>query len=145
MLDPRLFRTELDYVTAQLSRRSFNFDPTAYSALETRRKDIQIKTQELQNERNSRSKAIGQAKAKGEDVQPLLDQVQHLGDELKAAEAELTDIQTAMTTLMESIPIFWMPVYLRAKAKKPMWKSAAGATCRNLLLNLKTMWTWVNS
>jgi len=104
MLDPRLFRTELDYVTAQLSRRSFNFDPTAYSALETRRKDIQIKTQELQNERNSRSKAIGQAKAKGEDVQPLLDQVQHLGDELKAAEAELTDIQTAMTTLMEGIP-----------------------------------------
>jgi len=104
MLDPRLFRTELDYVTAQLSRRSFNFDPTAYSTLETRRKDIQIKTQELQNERNSRSKAIGQAKAKGEDVQPLLDQVQHLGDELKAAEAELTDIQTAMTTLMEGIP-----------------------------------------
>jgi len=104
MLDPRLFRTELDYVTAQLNRRSFNFDPGAYSELETRRKDIQIKTQELQNERNSRSKAIGQAKAKGEDVQPLLDQVQHLGDELKAAEAELADIQTAMTTLMESIP-----------------------------------------
>jgi seryl-tRNA synthetase (EC 6.1.1.11) len=58
----------------------------------------------LQNERNSSSKAIGMAKAKGEDVQPLLDQVQHLGDELKAAETELSDIQAKMTALMEGIP-----------------------------------------
>lgn len=104
MLDPRLFRTELDFVTGQLSRRSFNFNPAAYLELETRRKDIQVKTQDLQNERNSRSKAIGQAKAKGEDVQPLLDQVQHLGDELKAAEAALAEIQADMTALMEGIP-----------------------------------------
>jgi len=104
MLDPRLFRTELDFVTSQLQKRSFAFNPESYSELENRRKDVQVKTQELQNERNSRSKAIGQAKAKGEDVQALLDQVQHLGDELKAAEAELADIQDEMTTLMEGIP-----------------------------------------
>ena len=104
MLDPRLFRTELDFVKEQLSRRSFDFNPDYYSELEARRKDIQVKTQELQNERNSRSKAIGIAKAKGEDVQPLLDQVQHLGDELKAAEIELSDIQALMTALMEGIP-----------------------------------------
>jgi seryl-tRNA synthetase len=104
MLDPRLFRTELDFVTEQLSRRSFNFNPESYTELESRRKSVQIKTQELQNERNSRSKAIGQAKAKGEDVQPLLDEVQHLGDELKAAEAELSEIQREMETLMEGIP-----------------------------------------
>ncbi|MFA6051399.1 MAG: serine--tRNA ligase [Methylobacter sp.] len=104
MLDPRLFRTELDFVKEQLSRRSFDFDPEYYSGLEARRKDMQVKTQELQNERNSRSKAIGQAKAKGEDVQPLLDQVQHLGDELKAAEAELSEIQAEMNALMEGIP-----------------------------------------
>ena len=65
---------------------------------------MQVKTQELQNERNSRSKTIGQAKAKGEDVQPLLDQVQHLGDALKAAETALADIQQEMETLMEGIP-----------------------------------------
>ncbi|MDD1624075.1 MAG: serine--tRNA ligase, partial [Methylococcaceae bacterium] len=65
---------------------------------------VQVKTQELQNERNSRSKAIGQAKAKGEDVQPLLNQVQHLGDELKAAETALAGIQAEMETLMEGIP-----------------------------------------
>ena len=104
MLDPRLFRTELDFVKEQLSKRSFDFNPDYYSELEARRKDIQVKTQELQNERNSRSKAIGIAKAKGEDVQPFLDQVQHLGDELKAAEIELSDIQALMTALMEGIP-----------------------------------------
>jgi len=104
MLDPRLFRTDLDFVKEQLIRRSFNFNPESYAELEARRKDVQVKTQELQNERNSRSKAIGQAKAKGEDAQPLLNQVQHLGDELKAAETELAGIQAEMETLMEGIP-----------------------------------------
>ena len=104
MLDPRLFRTELDFVKEQLARRSFHFNPESYAELEARRKAVQVKTQELQNERNSRSKAIGQAKAKGEDVQPLLDQVQHLGDALKAAETALADIQQEMETLMEGIP-----------------------------------------
>ncbi len=104
MLDPRLFRTELDFVTEQLARRSFNFDSAAYVALEAKRKSVQVKTQELQNERNSRSKAIGQAKAKGEDVQPLLDQVQHLGDALTVAEGELSAIQSEMEAIMEAIP-----------------------------------------
>jgi len=104
MLDPRLFRTDLDFVTEQLARRSFTFNPEAYIELEARRKDVQVKTQDLQNERNSRSKAIGLAKAKGEDVQPLLDQVQHLGDELKAAETQLNDIQQDMDALMAGIP-----------------------------------------
>jgi seryl-tRNA synthetase len=104
MLDPRLFRTELDFVKEQLGRRSFAFDPEPYIALETRRKEVQVRTQELQNERNSRSKAVGQAKAKGQDAQPLLDQMQNLGDELKTAEAALAEIQKEMTLLMEGIP-----------------------------------------
>jgi seryl-tRNA synthetase len=104
MLDPRLFRTDLDLVKEQLNRRSFDFNAEYYSDLEARRKAVQVKTQELQNERNSRSKAIGQAKAKGEDVQPLLNQVQDLGDQLKEAETELSEIQEKMTTLMEGIP-----------------------------------------
>ena len=73
-------------------------------ALEAKRKSVQVKTQELQNERNSRSKAIGQAKAKGEDVQSLLDQVQHLGDALSAAELELSAIQAEMEAVMEAVP-----------------------------------------
>ncbi|WP_020483476.1 serine--tRNA ligase [Methylomonas sp. MK1] len=104
MLDPRLFRSDLELVLQQLQRRGFQFDAAVYQALEDRRKEVQVKTQELQNERNTRSKAIGQAKAKGEDVQPLLDQVADLGDQLKAAESELNDIQNQLSVLMEGIP-----------------------------------------
>ncbi len=104
MLDPRLFRSELDAVKKQLERRSYAFDTVAYEDLESRRKAIQIKTQELQNEKNKSAKSIGQAKAKGEDIQPLLDQVQNLGEQLKQAETELSVIQHEMTSLMEAIP-----------------------------------------
>jgi seryl-tRNA synthetase len=104
MLDPKLFRTELDYVTAQLARRGFAFDAKAYTEMESRRKDVQVRTQDLQNERNSHSKAIGQAKAKGEDIQPLMEQVQDLGDQLKQAESELDEIQTSITAMLEYIP-----------------------------------------
>ena len=104
MLDPRLFRTDLDKVKQQLDRRSFAFDPAPYIALETRRKEVQVKTQELQNERNSRSKLVGQAKAKGEDVQPILEQMQHLGDDLKGAESELAQIQAELDAILKVIP-----------------------------------------
>jgi seryl-tRNA synthetase len=104
MLDPKLFRTELDHVTEQLARRGFAFDAKAYAELESRRKDVQVRTQDLQNERNSRSKAIGQAKAKGEDIQPLMDQVQHLGEQLRQAENELAEIQSSITAMLEYIP-----------------------------------------
>lgn len=104
MLDPRLFRTDLDFIERQLERRAFEFNSVYYAELEARRKEIQVRTQELQNERNSRSKSIGQAKANGEDIQPLLDQVQHLGDQLKEAEASLSEVQVKMTELMEGIP-----------------------------------------
>ena len=106
MLDPRLFRTDIELVKQQLRRRAIDFDSETYEELEVRRKDIQVKTQDLQNERNTRSKSIGQAKAKGEDIQPLLDQVQHLGDELKAAESELSEILVKITAILEGIPNF---------------------------------------
>lgn len=104
MLDPHLFRSDLEFVKAQLKRRAIDFDADFYTDLENRRKAVQVKTQELQNERNSRSKLIGQAKAKGEDVQPILDQVQGFGEQLKAAETELADIQLQMKNLMEGLP-----------------------------------------
>jgi seryl-tRNA synthetase (EC 6.1.1.11) len=104
MLDPRLFRADLENVKKQLDRRSFTFDTAAFEALENKRKTVQIRTQELQNERNKSSKSIGQAKAKGEDIQPLLDQVQNYADQLKASEIELAQIQQEMTTLMSAMP-----------------------------------------
>ena len=104
MLDPRLFRSELEYVQQQLQRRQFAFDAAAYQSLEDRRKAIQVKTQDLQNERNTRSKAVGQAKAQGQDIQPILAQMQDLGDQLKQAESELEGIQSELNSLLEGIP-----------------------------------------
>jgi len=104
MLDPRLFRNDLDQVVLQLKNRGFNLDVETFSRLETERKRIQICTQTLQNERNMRSKSIGQAKAKGEDIRPLLEAVENLGDDLKLAETNLTEIQAQLENLLLGVP-----------------------------------------
>ena len=104
MLDPKRLRTELREVAAQLKRRGFELDTEALRALEERRKELQVETQALQNERNTRSRSIGQAKAAGEDIQPLLDEVAGLGERLKAAEAELEAVQGRLEALALGIP-----------------------------------------
>jgi seryl-tRNA synthetase len=104
MLDAKLIRNELEHVAGQLARRGFKLDVAAISALEDERKTIQVETQQLQNERNKSSKAIGQAKAKGEDVQSLLDAVANLGDKLKAAEERLEQIQNQLNDILLGIP-----------------------------------------
>ncbi len=104
MLDPRLFRTQLDEVEAQLARRSFKLDTEVFRELENQRKEIQGRTQALQNERNTRSKLVGQAKARGEDIQPILAEMQHLGDDLKRMEGELEGIQAKLEDLLLGIP-----------------------------------------
>ncbi len=104
MLDPKRLRSELDDVAAQLKRRGFELDSVAFSALEEKRKSVQTRTQELQNTRNSRSKNIGQAKARGEDIAPLLAEVSQLGDELKAAEQEQAAVQDELKTLILGLP-----------------------------------------
>ncbi|MDD1650138.1 MAG: serine--tRNA ligase, partial [Methylococcaceae bacterium] len=104
MLDPRLIRSDIDLVVAQLARRSFPLDTAAITELETRRRDVQARTQSLQNERNSRSKLIGQAKARGEDLQPLLAEAESFGDRLKKLESELDEIQTKLENLLLGIP-----------------------------------------
>ena len=104
MLDPKRFRTELDEIAAQLARRGFALDTDRIRALEERRKALQVRTQELQNERNTRSRSIGRAKAAGEDIQPLLDAVADLGEQLKAAEAELAEVQGALREILLGVP-----------------------------------------
>jgi seryl-tRNA synthetase len=104
MLDPQLLRNNPDDVKQAMQRHGADLDVDAFNVLETQRKEIQVKTQTLQSERNSRSKSIGQAKAKGEDIQPLLDSVSQLGDELKAAEAELNDVQAQLQDIQLSLP-----------------------------------------
>ncbi|MGR9099592.1 MAG: serine--tRNA ligase [Gammaproteobacteria bacterium] len=104
MLDPRLLRTDMDFVKKQLSKRGFVLDADFYGELESRRKEIQIKTQDLQNERNTRSKAIGQAKSRGEEIQPMLDEVRNLGERLKETEMELEEIQHQLDGFLLEIP-----------------------------------------
>ena len=104
MLDPQLLRNDPEYVKKAMQRHGSDLDVDLITALETRRKAIQVKTQTLQNERNTSAKAIGIAKSKGEDIQPLLDSVSLLGDELKAAEAELNDIQAQMQSIQYALP-----------------------------------------
>ena len=104
MLDPKRLRSELEQTAIQLARRGYALDTTTLNTLENQRKTLQVRTQELQNERNTQSKAIGNAKAKGQDIQPLLSAVATLGDQLKQAESELETIQDQLTTLQLGIP-----------------------------------------
>ena len=96
MLDPLLLRTQLDATAAQLARRGFVLDTAALATLEAERKQVQTATQELQNLRNTRSKTIGNAKARGEDTAALMAEVAGLGDQLKANEQRLAGIQGAL-------------------------------------------------
>jgi len=104
MLDPKLLRTDLNAVAAGLARRGFVLDVAKIERLEAERKAAQTEAERLQAERNARSKAIGQAKARGEDVQPLLDEVASLGDRLEAAKARFAAIAEQLDALMLTLP-----------------------------------------
>jgi seryl-tRNA synthetase len=112
MLDPKLFRTDIETTAALLAKRGYTLDTTSLKQLEEQRKALQIQTQELQNQRNTRSKSIGQAKARGEDIQPLLAEVSKLGSELEASKesqnlvlAQINDIVSAVPNLIhDSVP-----------------------------------------
>jgi len=104
MLDPRLLRSDINLVATQLARRGYTLDTGTLQKLDERRKGIQIATQQLQAERNSRSKAIGKAKAAGEDITPLLQEVEGLGAQLKAREDELITLQGELNAMLMGIP-----------------------------------------
>jgi seryl-tRNA synthetase len=105
MLDPALLRSQPAELAVRLREsRGFDLDVEVLESLETERKQLQVRTQELQNLRNTRSKAIGQAKAKGEDVAALLAEVAGFGDELKASEVRLDDIRAQIEAIALGIP-----------------------------------------
>lgn len=105
MLDPNLLRQHLAETAARLREsRGFDLPVSRIESLEAERKQIQVRTQELQNLRNTRSRAIGQAKAKGEDVAPLLAEVAGFGDELKASETRLEAIQADIEAIVLGVP-----------------------------------------
>ena len=104
MLDSKLLRTNIKFVVEELNRRNFSFDVVEFNKLEDQRKVIQVQTQDLQNLRNTKSKAIGQAKASGENIEPLLEEVSDLGEKLDNAKSALNDLQVKIDEIVMAIP-----------------------------------------
>jgi seryl-tRNA synthetase len=109
MLDPQLLRTDPEAVATALKPRGYELDVTAWRELESRRKELQIRLQELQNQKNQSAKSIGQAKARGEDIQPLLEQVRHLGEELGQSESEFNEVRTRQQAWLLEMPNLALP------------------------------------
>jgi len=104
MLDILALRNDLDTVVARLASRKFDFDTAKFSALEQERKTVQTRTQDLQAKRNASSKQIGIAKSKGEDVAAIMAEVAGLGEQLKADEARLGELQAELQGLLLNVP-----------------------------------------
>ncbi|WP_318515089.1 serine--tRNA ligase [Photobacterium leiognathi] len=106
MLDSKLLRTELDETAEKLARRGFTLDVETLRNLEEKRKSLQVKTEELQALRNSRSKSIGQAKAKGdhEEAERIMAEVGNLGSELDEAKKALAELQAELDVITQSVP-----------------------------------------
>lgn len=104
MLESKLLRGNIDFVVEQLKRRNFSFDVKEFNELENQRKTIQVQTQDLQNLRNTKSKSIGQAKASGDNIELLLEEVSELGEKLDNAKAQLQEIQSKISEIVLSMP-----------------------------------------
>lgn len=104
MLDPKLVRANPEAVAEQLKKKHFDFPVERFKALEEQRRQAQISAENLQNERNTRSKSIGKAKASGEDIAPLLAEVSDLGEQLDKAKAELADVAAQLDDILMGVP-----------------------------------------
>lgn len=104
MIDPKLIRSDLNNVVKRLNTRGYVLDADSVNRLEARRKEVQVRTQELQSRRNASAKEIGKVKAAGQDAAPLLAAVANFGDELKQAEAEQDEVQQQLDGILLDIP-----------------------------------------
>ena len=104
MLDAKLLRGQLQEVADRLASRGFSLDVARIESLEERRKAVQTRTEQLQAERNARSKSIGQAKARGEDIAPLMADVERMANELASGKLELDGIQAELDAILLEIP-----------------------------------------
>lgn len=104
MLDAKIVRANPEEIAQLLKKKGYEFPVAQFTELENQRKQLQVDTENLQNERNTRSKGIGKAKAAGEDIQPLLAEVADLGSKLDAAKAELGTVQEQLDDLLSGVP-----------------------------------------
>lgn len=104
MLDAKLLRANLQDVADLLKKKNYQLDVVRVTELEAQRKSIQTETEQLQNDRNSRSKNIGQAKAAGEDIAPLIAEMNSMGERLDECKAQLTDVQAQLDDILSGVP-----------------------------------------
>jgi seryl-tRNA synthetase len=104
MIDIQILRKDIDSAAARLAARKFKLDVAAFNAMEAERKQIQMRTEELQSKRNTLSKQIGMLKGKGEDASAVMAEVSSIGEELKASEVRLEVVQAKMSEFMLTIP-----------------------------------------
>lgn len=104
MLDPKLVRSSIDIIATKMQNRGFVVDVAKFNALEEQRKQLQVKMQDLQNERNVRSKEVGIAKATGKNVDDVLKSLKELSEKLKLTEEEFASIQVDMDDFLARIP-----------------------------------------
>ncbi|QIZ76646.1 serine--tRNA ligase [Ferrimonas lipolytica] len=104
MLDSKLLRNDVAQIAERLASRGFILDVTRLNELEERRKSLQVETEQLQADRNSRSKSIGQAKARGEDIAPLLAEVSNMGEQLDQKKSDLNALMAEIDSVAAAIP-----------------------------------------
>ncbi|OZC37162.1 serine--tRNA ligase [Marinobacter vinifirmus] len=104
MLDPKRVRTQTEEIARRLAIKNFEFDVATFERLEESRRAIQVRTETLQSEQNKRSKSIGKAKASGEDIKPLLEEVDNLKRQKAEAEDELRSVQESLNAFFAGIP-----------------------------------------
>lgn len=104
MIDPKLLRQDAQAVAEQLAVRGMTFDVAHYQQLEAKRRELQTDMESLQQERNAKSKEIGQAKGRGEDIAPLVAATQNLGEQLDGAKAAFESLQTELDAFLAGIP-----------------------------------------
>jgi len=104
MLDPQLLRHDLEQVATALARRGYHLDMEQFAALETSRKQLQTRVEELQSRRNKRSREIGKVKAAGEDIEPLKQEVADLAGELDSSKQKLDEVRAALEHLLLDMP-----------------------------------------
>ncbi|MBQ0763973.1 serine--tRNA ligase [Marinobacter psychrophilus] len=104
MLDPKRVRSQTEDIARRLAIKNFTFDTAAFEQLEKRRRGLQVRTETLQGEQNKKSKSIGKAKASGEDIQPLLDEVDDLKARKSKAEDQLRELQEELNHFLAAIP-----------------------------------------
>lgn len=104
MLDPKRVRTQTEEIARRLAIKNFEFDIATFEQLEERRRAIQVRTENLQSEQNKRSKSIGKAKAAGDDIKPLLEEVESLKQQRGDAEDELRSVQESLNAFFAGIP-----------------------------------------